>query len=134
MAASVLLTIGPQPELLDTIVQKASALLPGQSGNKEMGPVIDEASRVKIIKYIQESEQQGAHILLDGRKWLQLKKQGFYIGPTIIVHKKKSDAALHDEIFGPVLSVYQVQDKEEAIAIENANPYGNAGMCDHYVM
>jgi malonate-semialdehyde dehydrogenase (acetylating)/methylmalonate-semialdehyde dehydrogenase len=33
---------------------------------------------------------------------------------------------MQDEIFGPVISIYECKDKEEAIAIENGNPYGNA--------
>lgn len=48
------------------------------------------------------------------------------MGPTIIVHSNQADPALHEEIFGPVISVYAVKTKEEAIAIENASPFGNA--------
>ena len=72
MAASVLLTIGDQQKLIDCIVKKASAILPGQDKiNREhrMGPVIDEQSLSKILMYINESEAGGAKILLDGRSW-----------------------------------------------------------------
>mmetsp|Transcript_3050 Transcript_3050/g.3633 ORF Transcript_3050/g.3633 Transcript_3050/m.3633 type:complete len:491 (+) Transcript_3050:155-1627(+) len=123
MAASVLLTIGEQPELLDAIVAKASNLKPGQ-GAGNMGPVIDTASKERILKYIDEAEAAGAKILLDGRDWAE--KEGSWVGPTIILHSNPADAALHDEIFGPVLSVLVVANQEEAIRIENANPYGNA--------
>ncbi|KAJ2998964.1 hypothetical protein HDV02_003802 [Globomyces sp. JEL0801] len=130
MAASVLLTIGSQPKLLEAIVKKAEALGPAQSG-KNIGPVIDAISRDKIVRYIEESEKGGAKILLDGRKWItrdDLKASGgFWVGPTVILHTNKKDSALHDEIFGPVISIYECSSKEEAIEIENANPYGNAG-------
>ncbi|KAJ3415352.1 hypothetical protein HDV05_005089 [Chytridiales sp. JEL 0842] len=125
MAASVLLLLGAQQALLDLIVSKASALIPGQN-NGEVGPVIDDASKSKIVRYISDSEASGAKILLDGRKWSSQKKEGFWVGPTVILHNSKEDKALHDEIFGPVLSIYVVGSKEEAIEIENANPYGNA--------
>ncbi|KAI8899032.1 Aldehyde/histidinol dehydrogenase [Globomyces pollinis-pini] len=129
MAASVLLTIGSQPKLLEAIVKKAEALGPAQSG-KNIGPVIDAISRDKIVRYIEESEKGGAKILLDGRKWItrdDLKASGgFWVGPTVILHTNKKDSALHDEIFGPVISIYECSTKEEAIEIENANPYGNA--------
>ena len=46
--------------------------------------------------------------------------------PTIIVHNSTEEPGFKDEIFGPVLSVLQVASAEEAIAIENANRYGNA--------
>ncbi len=67
-------------------------------------------------------------MLLDGRAWGGDKSaSGHWVGPTILLHSNKADRAMHDEIFGPVLSIYQVATKEEAIAIENANPYALKG-------
>ena len=130
MAASALLLLGEQPELVKLIVSKAAAFQPGQ-GDKQMGPVIDLLSKNKIKSYIDESEKAGAHILLDGRTWLTnpalTVTGGHWIGPTVILHTNKADKALHDEIFGPVISIYVCKSKEEAIKIENDNPYGNAG-------
>ncbi|KAI9359207.1 Aldehyde/histidinol dehydrogenase [Zopfochytrium polystomum] len=125
MAASVLLTVGPQPALLAKIVEIASALTPGQAPG-QVGPVIDTASQKRILGYIDGAEKVGATVLLDGRGWAASQKSGSWVGPTVLLHKNKADAALHDEIFGPVLSVLEVASKEEAVAIENANPYGNA--------
>jgi malonate-semialdehyde dehydrogenase (acetylating)/methylmalonate-semialdehyde dehydrogenase len=126
MAASVLLTMGHQQELLDLIVKKAKSLVPEQEGKQAMGPVIDKASLEKIERYIGEAEKGGATILLDGRGWKKSKNHGYWTGPTIILHKNLADKALHDEIFGPVISIYECKTKEECIAIENGNPYGNA--------
>ena len=103
MAASVLLTIGHQPALLEQIIKKASAIIPGQESNGQIGPVIDSASLDKIKYYINDAVQSGAQLLLDGRLWISSKKSGYWIGPTILLHKNKSDKALHDEIFGPVV-------------------------------
>jgi acyl-CoA reductase-like NAD-dependent aldehyde dehydrogenase len=123
MAASVLLLVGEQAELLDLICKKAEALQPG-SGSRQVGPVIDTMSRDRIISYIDEAEKSGAQILVDGRGWAS--RQGSWVGPTVILHKSSKDRALHDEIFGPVISIYVCQSASEAIEIENANPYGNA--------
>ncbi|KAF9979310.1 hypothetical protein BGZ73_000004 [Actinomortierella ambigua] len=125
MAASVLLTIGHQQALLDKIVAKAEALQPGSNAG-QVGPVIDQASLDKIRRYIDEAEAGGAKILVDGRGWTQEHAEGFWVGPTVILHTNKHDRALHDEIFGPVLSILQVESADEALAFENANPYGNA--------
>eukprot|EP01116_Phalansterium_solitarium_P008521 TRINITY_DN22436_c0_g1_i1.p1 TRINITY_DN22436_c0_g1~~TRINITY_DN22436_c0_g1_i1.p1 ORF type:complete len:501 (-),score=150.22 TRINITY_DN22436_c0_g1_i1:188-1690(-) len=125
MAASVLLTVGKQEELVKKIVEVASNLKAGQAGG-EVGPVIDDLAQQRIIRYINEAEASGAQILLDGRGWATERKEGWWIGPTIIRHTNRADPALHDEIFGPVLSILEVESKEDAIAIENANPYGNA--------
>lgn len=125
MAASVLLMVGKfPPTFIEMLTSKAKALKAGQEKG-EIGPVIDQASKDKILRYINEAvERDGAEILVDGRSWCD--KKGFWVGPTILRHKSKEDAAMKEEIFGPVLSVYEVATKEEAIAIENSNPFGNA--------
>ena len=92
----------------------------------QMGAVIDEQSYKKIIGYIEQSEKEGAKILLDGRSWSSQQSGGNWIGPTIILHENKTDKAMNEEIFGPVLSVHFVNTWQEAIAIENNNPFGNA--------
>jgi len=124
MAASVLLLVGEQPDLIAKIVDKAATLLPGTEPG-QVGPIIDPAAKARVISYIERSVANGATVLLDGRAWAD-KAPGNWIGPTVLVHKSKDDDAMKDEIFGPVLSVYVVGGWEEAIAIENSNPYGNA--------
>ena len=66
--------------------------------------------------------------MLDGRKSILPKPNatGNWISPSVILHHNKADKALHDEIFGPVLSILYVSTWQEAIQIENDNPYGNA--------
>jgi malonate-semialdehyde dehydrogenase (acetylating)/methylmalonate-semialdehyde dehydrogenase len=126
MAASVLLPIGDQPALNERIVAKAKTITPG-SGAGQMGPVIDAASRDRILRYIDEAEQKyGAQVLLDGRPWAKTQSSGFWVGPTVLLCKSPRDPAMTDEIFGPVISIYGCKDADEAIRIENGNPYGNA--------
>ena len=133
MAASVLLLVGAdkngtqQKALLDKVIEKAAAIEPG-TGPGKMGPVIDEVSMKKILSYIEQSEKEGAQILLDGRSWKSKMEdtKGNWIGPTVILHANKTDKAMNEEVFGPVLSVHQVSTWQEAIVIENANPFGNA--------
>ena len=126
MAASVLLTIGERPDLLDLIVQKAKAITPG-SGPGQMGPVIDQMSLDRIQNYIDIAEKKhGAKILLDGRSWMKENHSGFWIGPTVLLCKTTTDPSMTEEIFGPVLSILVCKNAEEALRIENSNPYGNA--------
>ncbi|KAF9559815.1 hypothetical protein EC968_006472 [Mortierella alpina] len=124
MALTVLLTIGHQPDLIEKIVAKSAAFSPG-TREGQMGPVIDQASLDNITRYIDEAEALGAMILVDGRRWTKSQQEGYWVGPTVILHTNKLDAALHEEVFGPVLSILKVETAEEAIAFENANPYGN---------
>ena len=125
MAASVLLLVGgTHDQLVDQVVANASKLEPG-SGPGQLGPVIDTASYNKIISYIEDAEKSGANkIILDGRSWK--RDEGNWVGPTIILHTSSEDKTMCEEVFGPVLSIYVASSWEEAIEIENANPFGNA--------
>ncbi|KAJ1561558.1 hypothetical protein HK096_004238 [Nowakowskiella sp. JEL0078] len=128
MAASVLLTISQQSSLIDTILTKTKSIVFGQESG-QLGPVIDDAAVSRINGYIAQAEKSGAKILLDGRKVSNngtAFKGGYWVGPTVILHKSSDDAAMKEEIFGPLLSIYVCKDAEEALKIENRNPYGNA--------
>lgn len=124
MAASVLLCVGECERLISKVVEIAKKLTPGTQAG-QVGAVIDGVSKNRIIGYIDEAERGGAKILLDGRVWAN-KTPGTWVGPTVILHTNKEDRAMHDEIFGPVISVYKVSSWAEALEIENASPYGNA--------
>lgn len=127
MAASVCIMVGPREKFnlfMEMLVRKAAALEAGQAVG-QVGPVIDQAAKERILRYIEEAEtKDGAQVLVDGRGWAS--RPGYWVGPTILFHQSPSDAACRDEIFGPVLSVLNVATHDEALAIENSNPYGNA--------
>lgn len=128
MAASVLLVVGKQRQsFLEALVKRASQMKPGQAAG-EVGPLIDAAAKSRVVRYIDECVKHGGQILLDGREWSTRPNlsKGFFVGPTVLLHKSTSEPSMQDEIFGPVLSVFAVDSLEEAIAIENSNPYGNA--------
>lgn len=96
MAASVLLTIGHQPALIEKIVTLSKAIKPGNRSG-EMGPVIDKVSLDKIEQYISQAEKLGAEILVDGRLWKGKEgthEGGWWTGPTVILHKSKDDPAM----------------------------------------
>lgn len=125
MAASVLLVIGDQPRLIERIVEFASKLRLGTEPG-QVGPVIDAASHSKIHSYLEIAEADRAKVLLDGRKHSDISKEGNWVGPTVLLHSSPQDRTMREEVFGPVLSVYVCKDWQEAIAIENSNPFGNA--------
>jgi malonate-semialdehyde dehydrogenase (acetylating)/methylmalonate-semialdehyde dehydrogenase len=121
MAASVLLAVGKVDHILAAVRERAAKLVPG----KDVGPVTTEASMKRIKGYIDQAEAQGATVVLDGRG-AEPVKGGYWVGPTIIDNVRPTCPRRREEIFGPVLSVVRVDNLEHAIAIENANPYGNA--------
>jgi malonate-semialdehyde dehydrogenase (acetylating)/methylmalonate-semialdehyde dehydrogenase len=92
-----------------------------------MGPVIHAAAVDRIHRYIDEAEQLGAKVLVDGRRVASPSNgKGWWVGPTILDHVRPDMPAGCEEIFGPVLSIVRARTVDEAIAIENASPYGNA--------
>mmetsp|Transcript_11123 Transcript_11123/g.33053 ORF Transcript_11123/g.33053 Transcript_11123/m.33053 type:complete len:317 (+) Transcript_11123:742-1692(+) len=125
MAASVLITIGEQPELVDLVVRKSASLKKGQEGGC-VGPVIDEASRDKITRIITSAEADGAEVVLDGRSWAS--ESGTWVGPTVLKLKPGmiDHEAIRTEIFGPVLCVIVAKDARQALEWENRDRHGNA--------
>jgi len=123
MAASAMVAVGEVDHIIKKIVEEAKKIVPGQN----LGPVINKESQQRIEKYITEAEEQGATILLDGRGiTVNGKEGGTYIGPTVIDHVKPDMNIAKEEVFGPVISITRANTVDEALAIENANPYGNA--------
>jgi malonate-semialdehyde dehydrogenase (acetylating) / methylmalonate-semialdehyde dehydrogenase len=123
MAASAMVAVGQVDHIIEKICEEAKKMVPG----KNLGAVIDKASKERIEQYITEAEEQGAKILLDGRKaQVDGNENGTYVGPTVIDYVEPGMSVAKEEIFGPVISIMRTKTVDEAIAIENANPYGNA--------
>lgn len=123
MAAATLIAVGNCDAILDKLMGDAQKIQCGTS----LGAVISKAAKERIESYITEAEQQGAKIILDGRNVVvEGNENGFYVGPTIIDYATADMRVAREEIFGPVLTIVRVKTIDEALAIENANPYGNA--------
>ncbi|MEI6949700.1 CoA-acylating methylmalonate-semialdehyde dehydrogenase [Paraflavisolibacter sp. H34] len=123
MAASAMVAVGATDHIVEKICDEARKMVPG----KNLGAVINKESKERIERYITEAERQGAKVLLDGRRAVvEGKEAGTYVGPTVIDHVQPDMAIAREEVFGPVLSIIRTQTLDEALAIENRNPYGNA--------
>ena len=123
MAASAMIGVGNVDHIIEKIVIEAKKIVAG----KNLGAVINKESKERIERYITEAENQGAKILVDGRNAVaEGKEQGTYVGPTVIDFVTPDMSVAKEEIFGPVISIMRTNTLDEAIAIENSNPYGNA--------
>jgi len=123
MAASAMVAVGAVDAIIEKICAEARKVIPGEN----LGAVISKESKERIERYITEAEEQGAKILVDGRgAAVKGKENGYYVGPTIIDYVRPDMAVAKEEIFGPVISIMRVNTLDEALAIENASPYGNA--------
>jgi len=123
MAASAMLAVGNIDPIIASICDEARKVIPG----KNLGAVISKAAKDRIEAYISEAESNGAKILVDGRGVVvEGKENGTYVGPTVIDRVTPDMSVATEEIFGPVISIMHTDTLDEAIKIENANPYGNA--------
>ncbi|MDG1484393.1 MAG: CoA-acylating methylmalonate-semialdehyde dehydrogenase [Myxococcota bacterium] len=121
MAASVLVAVGEVDHIIDEVARLSSEMAVGET----LGPITTAASEARIRGYIDDAEQRGATVLVDGREQ-RADEGGYWVGATLLDNVSADMPAGCEEIFGPVLSIIRVDTLEEAIALENANPYGNA--------
>lgn len=122
MAASVMLAVGDVDHIIAKMVEQTKGMKLGE----DMGSIITPEAKARIEGYIDDAEQRGAKILVDGRGASVDGQPGNWVGPTIIDHVTPDMPAGCEEIFGPVMSIIRCKTVDQALAIENGNPYGNA--------
>lgn len=123
MAAAAMVGVGPVDHIVKRLCEEAKKIVPG----KNLGSIISREAKERIELYITEAEEQGAKILVDGRgATVEGKDGGYYVGPTVIDYVRPDMRIAQEEVFGPVLSIMRTETLDEAIEIENKNPYGNA--------
>jgi malonate-semialdehyde dehydrogenase (acetylating)/methylmalonate-semialdehyde dehydrogenase len=129
MAISAAVAVGSAGDrVLEAVTQRARAIRvgSGRDASSEMGPVVTRAAQERITALIGSGADQGATITVDGRGYsVPGHENGFFVGPTVIDRVTPEMDVYREEIFGPVLSVVRSDDVDDAIALINANPYGN---------
>jgi len=123
MAASVMVAVDRSDHIVERLASQARKMVAG----RDVGPVISKAAKERIEGYITEAEQAGAKVLVDGRgATVAGREGGWYVGPTVIDQVTPEMKIAQEEVFGPVLAIVRTGTLDEAIAVENASPYGNA--------
>ena len=90
----------------------------------EIGPVISDEHRSKVISYIELAKQEGGEILAGGTV---PDKVGAWIAPTVIAGLSHRSRTATEEIFGPLVTIHKFDSDEEAIEMANSTQYGLAG-------
>jgi malonate-semialdehyde dehydrogenase (acetylating)/methylmalonate-semialdehyde dehydrogenase len=129
MAISAAVAVGSAGDaIVNAVTEKARSVKvgSGRDAASEMGPVVTQAAKDRIVGLIATGEEQGARLTADGRELVvDGLENGFFVGPTVIDQVTTAMDVYREEIFGPVLAVLRVDTVDEAIAVINANPYGN---------
>jgi len=115
-------------KFMDKLIERAKSIKVGYQMDYEttMGPLVSAVQRETVETYIKSGIDEGAELLLGGKRPTHLNK-GFYIEPTIFVDVKNNMKIAQEEIFGPVLAVIKFKTTDEAVKIANDSMYGLAG-------
>jgi acyl-CoA reductase-like NAD-dependent aldehyde dehydrogenase len=111
--------------LLERLVDGAKKIKigPGLDETVDMGPAVDEKQWKTDFDYINIGKQEGARLVLGGKRPEQLGK-GYFVEPTIFDNVASSMRVFKEEIFGPVLAVTTAKTLDEALAFANGVEYG----------
>lgn len=128
MAISVAVFVGEARQLIPRVSESLQKLRPGawDDPGASLGPLINPQSRERVLRLIAEGKAAGATCLVDGSDCqVDGYPDGNWVGPTFFTGVTADMSLYEEEIFGPVLLGMEVDSLDEAIALINANPYGN---------
>ena len=111
---------------VSTLVERAKQIPVGDplDENTKIGAIINDKQFEKICNYVVDGEQSGAVIKLGGKAFQTTN--GKFFEPTIFTQVTPEMRIAKEEIFGPVLSIIEFEDSDEAIKIANSTQYGLA--------
>ncbi|TMF77352.1 MAG: aldehyde dehydrogenase family protein [Chloroflexi bacterium] len=113
-------------EFLDRLIERARQLRVGPGlEDPDMGPLISEAHRHRVLSYVALGQQEGATLLLGGKPPDDPGCQyGYFLEPTLLAGMSNATRVAQEEIFGPVLTIFRFRTEMEAIQLANDSPYG----------
>ncbi|MGD1013485.1 MAG: CoA-acylating methylmalonate-semialdehyde dehydrogenase [Acidimicrobiales bacterium] len=126
MAISVVVAVGDiGDELISKITDRIDKLSvgPGSDPASDFGPVITKEHRDRIVNYVKTAPEDGIQVVRDGTALATTP--GFFVGPCLLDGVRPGTKSYDDEIFGPVLGIARAANFADAVALINANPYGN---------
>jgi phenylacetaldehyde dehydrogenase len=108
------------------VVDRARRLCvaPGHRPESEMGPLISQRQRERVLAYVASGVAEGAQVLTGGTA---LPGAGYFMQPTVMARTHADMAMVREEIFGPVLSTFAFGDEDELDALAargNDTAYG----------
>ncbi|WP_281195664.1 aldehyde dehydrogenase [Halorubrum sp. F4] len=112
-------------EVVERVVERAEStpLGSGIDDDGRMGPTVSESQQAEVLEYIETGREEGATVECGGGVPAD-KEAGHFVEPTVLTDVTNDMTVAREEIFGPVLSVIEFADREEAIEIANDSPYG----------
>ncbi len=107
-------------EFKDKFVQLTARYVIGNKLDEktDMGPMITETEAERVERWVDEAKGKGAAVLIGG------KREGALFEPTVLENVPENATIHYEEVFGPTVNLYPVDDLDKAIAKANSLPYG----------
>ena len=121
----VLVHAAVHDEVLEGMLRRLADVRIGDPAAPEttMGPLIREAQRQRVERYVRTGVEEGAQVVFGGGRPAGLDR-GYFVEPTLFAHVENSMTIAQDEIFGPVAAVIPFTDDDDAVHIANDSRYG----------
>lgn len=116
-------------KLCDLIKAEIDKIVVGSGLEEEttMGPLVSEEHLQNVLAYVEKGVEEGAKLATGGKRLTGPKyDRGNFMSPTLFTDVKPESTIAQEEIFGPVLSVINFKDFDEAMEIANSVRYGLA--------
>jgi betaine-aldehyde dehydrogenase len=120
---------GIYDHFISSFVEKAKRIKLGLADNHEtqMGPLISDAQRKKVIAYIEKAKAEGAKVVCGGKIPENAElKNGYFFEPTVLVDVGAHSHIFKEEVFGPVVLIHKFSGSDEATALANSVDFGLA--------
>ena len=117
---------GIKKAFLKRFAERAAKIKIGDPMNEEtqFGPMVSEKQRDIVMKYIAKGKAEGATLICGGNI---IEGDGWFIEPTVFSDVTDNMTIAKEEIFGPVMSVFEFDNENEVIARANNTNLGLAG-------
>jgi acyl-CoA reductase-like NAD-dependent aldehyde dehydrogenase len=130
-SSRLIVTQGIHDRFVEALTERAKGLVVDDAvkSGTHMGPVVDQNQLDQDVRYIKIGKDEGATLHWGG-EILNRDTPGFYLQPAIFTGASNTMRIAREEIFGPVASIIQAKDYDEALAIANDTEFGlAAGIC-----
>jgi len=126
-SSRVIVTSGIHDRFVAALIErlKRAKVDDALKSDTDIGPVVDENQLAQDLRYIEIGQQEGAQLAYGGRL-LEREKKGHYLEPALFVEATNAMRISREEIFGPVASLIQVANYDEALEVANDTPFGLA--------
>jgi betaine-aldehyde dehydrogenase len=115
-------------EVVEALCEEIAAFEVGNPADPDVavGPLVSEAQRGRVERYIAIGRSEGARVVVGGGR-PAARGRGYFVQPTVFAEVDNRMTIAQEEIFGPVVCVIPYDDEDDAVALANDSRYGLSG-------